>query len=69
MVASAAWLTQFSLANLEVRLAFARMIWNFEIKLSEETDPAWLDQLVFLTWQKKPLVVELTPKERSPIQS
>lgn len=44
------------------------MIWNFEIKVSAETDPAWDDQLVFLSWQKKPLIVELKAKDRSAIR-
>lgn len=58
-----------NLGNLETRLALARMIWNFEIKLSANTDSAWDDQLVFLSWQKKPLIVELKAKERASMKS
>jgi hypothetical protein len=53
-----------SLANLETRLALARMIWNFTIEMSDETSPDWEDQQVYLSWQKKPLIVKLKARER-----
>lgn len=58
-----------NLGNLETRLTLARMVWNFDMKLSAETDSAWDDQLVFLSFQKKPLIVELRAKERSSTKS
>lgn len=58
-------LNQHSLANLETRLVLARMIWNFTMELSEETDLDWEDQQAFLSWQKKPLVVKLKARQRS----
>ena len=58
-------LIECSLGNLETRLVLARMIWNFTMELSEETDPDWEDQQVFLSWQKKPLVVKLKARQRS----
>ena len=51
-----------SVGTLESRLVLARIIWNFNIELSEETDPAWLDQEAFVTWDRKPLIVKLHPK-------
>lgn len=58
-------LIECSLGNLETRLVLARMIWNFTMELSEETDPDWEDQQVFLSWQKKPLMVKLKVRQRS----
>ena len=57
-----------SLGNLEMRLALARLIWNFDMKLSPDTDPAWDDQLAFIAFQKKPLIVELRARERSSVK-
>ena len=56
---------QRSLGNLETRLIFARMIWNFDIQICEKTDSAWEDQQVYLSWQKKPLFVRLQTRSRS----
>ena len=56
---------RYSLGNLETRLVLARMVWNFDMELSNETDPAWEDQEVYLSWQKKPLIVKLRPRIRS----
>ena len=41
------------------------MIWNFDMELSDETDPVWDDQKVYLSWQKKPLIVKLRPRIRT----
>ena len=41
------------------------MIWNFDMELSDETDPVWEDQEVYLSWQKKPLIVKLRPRART----
>jgi cytochrome P450 len=50
-----------ALGDMEVRLVLANLIYNFDLQLSEETMDDWTDQLVYLTWQKNPLVVKLTP--------
>ena len=51
------------LAGAEMRLIICKLLWLFHLEASEETKPDWADQLVFLRWQKTPLVVRLTPRE------
>lgn len=46
------------------RLALAKMMWHFDIELLPETDPNWVDQRVYIVWQKKPLIVKLTPRRK-----
>lgn len=45
------------------------MLWNFDMKLTADTDSAWDDQLAFISWEKKPLIVELKAKERTSMKS
>jgi len=40
------------------------MVWHFDIALDSETDENWLEQKSFIVWQKKPLVVRLTPRAK-----
>lgn len=51
-------LTIISLANHEMRLVLASMIWNFDLELCEESE-SWLDQKVYILWVKGPLMVKL----------
>lgn len=51
--------TAYSLALAEIRLTLAHVLWNFEIELNDETDPDWIKQKAWMTWQKKPLIVNL----------
>ena len=37
-----------SLAQAELRLILASLLWTFDIMMSEETDEDWLDQNVYL---------------------
>jgi len=46
------------------RLALAKMVWHFDMELAEETDEAWLDQRVYIVWQKKPLIVKVRPRRK-----
>lgn len=48
-----------SLANAEIALVLTRLLWEFDITLSDETDSNWPDQQAWFTWNKKPLVVKL----------
>ncbi|CAO1597111.1 hypothetical protein XANCAGTX0491_000936 [Xanthoria calcicola] len=48
-----------NLANAEIALVLTRLLWEFDITLSEETDRNWPDQQAWFTWNKKPLVVKL----------
>ncbi|KAL8805418.1 MAG: hypothetical protein Q9182_001984 [Xanthomendoza sp. 2 TL-2023] len=50
------------LANAEIALVLTRLVWEFDIFMSDETDRKWSDQLAWFTWKKKPLVVNI--KER-----
>jgi len=52
-----------NLAYAEMRLILARVIWNFDLKLADESQD-WSDQSVYTFWEKKPLDVVLTPVVR-----
>jgi cytochrome P450 len=48
-----------NLAYMEMRIILARLIWNFDLELSEESEN-WANQKVFLLYEKPPLIVKLT---------
>ncbi|KAL8766416.1 MAG: hypothetical protein Q9209_006792 [Squamulea sp. 1 TL-2023] len=52
-----------NLASAEIHFVLTRLLWEFDIYLSEETGRNWPDQKAWFTWMKKPLVVNI--KERS----
>jgi len=52
-----------NLAYAEMRLILARVIWNFDLKLAD--DSIWTDQHVYTFWEKGPLNVVLTPVVRA----
>lgn len=52
-----------SLANAEIALALTRLLWEFDLSISEETDKNWPDQKAWFTWHKKPLIVVLRERE------
>ncbi|KAI1174097.1 cytochrome P450 [Nemania sp. FL0916] len=45
-----------NLADAEVRLILAKVLWNFKLELDRETGD-WFDQKTYILWQKKPLMV------------
>lgn len=47
-----------SLAYIEMRLILAKMMYKFDLQLASESKD-WLDQKVFLVWEKKPLMVKI----------
>lgn len=53
-----------SLAYAEMRIILARVIFNFDLKIAEESK-GWMEsQKIYLLWQKGPLNVHLTPVNR-----
>ncbi|KAJ6112030.1 hypothetical protein N7523_008091 [Penicillium sp. IBT 18751x] len=50
-----------NLAYVEMRIILARMVFNFDMELDKPSD-VWTDQQCFLLWEKKPLMVRLTPR-------
>ncbi|KAJ4389106.1 hypothetical protein N0V93_006568 [Gnomoniopsis smithogilvyi] len=51
-----------NLAYIEMRLILARVLWNFDMKLADESKNWIADQKIFLLWEKPPLNVYLTPR-------
>jgi len=49
-----------NLAYHEMRLVLAALVLNFDFKLDEKCKN-WTEQKVYLLWEKKPLLLELTP--------
>ncbi|KAL6161407.1 hypothetical protein ACJQWK_08592 [Exserohilum turcicum] len=48
------------LANQEMRLILARLLWSFDVTLTDENDRwDWGDQSTYIFWDKKPLEVVL----------
>lgn len=46
-----------------MRLLMTRLLWKFDLELLPESK-AWIDQKVFLFWDKKALQVKLTEAKR-----
>jgi len=53
-----------NMAYHEVRLILAKVLWNFDLTLSPESD-GWTDQKTYILWEKKPLMCRLTPAGRA----
>jgi cytochrome P450 len=50
-----------NLAYAEMKVILARILWNFDIALCEESRD-WMDRLkVYTLWMKEPMMVKLTP--------
>ena len=52
----------FSLAYAELRNILARMLWNFDMELSD-VSKNWRDQRVFVLWEKPGMMVKLTERK------
>ena len=50
-------------AGAEMRLIMCKLLWLFDLQASEDMKPGWADQLVYLRWQKTPLIVRLIPRD------
>ena len=46
------------MGDMEVRLILASLVWAFDIELEPETGN-WMEQDVYLTWVKRPLMVRI----------
>lgn len=54
-----------SLAYSEMKLILAKLIWNYTISLVDEKDKDWVyGQDMYGLWDKQPLFVRLTPREK-----
>ena len=53
---------------MELRLALARTIWNFDIGLCEELGMNWDDQKIYMTWKKTPLIIKLAASTQAKSQ-
>ncbi|OCK76499.1 benzoate 4-monooxygenase cytochrome P450 [Lepidopterella palustris CBS 459.81] len=49
-----------NMAYHEMRLILSKVLWNFDLSLTEESKN-WSDQDVFTLWDKPPLMVKITP--------
>lgn len=53
-----------SLAYVEMRIMLARLLWNFDLVLAEDSK-AWMEtQKIYTLWEKGPLNVYLKPVMR-----
>ena len=50
-----------SLAYVEMRIILARLLWNFDVELCDESK-GWNEQRVFFLYEKPPLMVKLTKR-------
>lgn len=46
----------------EMRLILTKTLYNFDLTLCEESK-RWADQKTYIMWEKKPLMVRLTPRK------
>lgn len=46
-----------------MRLILASILWNFDMELVSGQEN-WIDQKIYLVWEKHPLMVKLTPVKR-----
>ncbi|KAF1998245.1 cytochrome P450 [Amniculicola lignicola CBS 123094] len=51
-----------NLAYFEIKSTIARLVWNFDMEICEESK-SWIQQKVFLVWEKGPLWVKLRQRE------
>ncbi|KAI6360834.1 hypothetical protein MCOR25_006636 [Pyricularia grisea] len=51
-----------NLAYHEMRLIFAKVVWNFDLELTPESE-GWTNQKIFVLWEKHPLMVKMKPRK------
>ncbi|KAF2122857.1 putative benzoate 4-monooxygenase cytochrome P450 [Lophiotrema nucula] len=51
-----------NLAYFEIKSTIARLVWNFEMQLCKESK-SWINQNVFLVWEKGPLWVQFRERK------
>ncbi|KAK6952190.1 hypothetical protein Daesc_006723 [Daldinia eschscholtzii] len=52
-----------NLAYVELKIIIARLVWDFDIE--NVTEGEWMDQKVYMVWEKSPLWIKLHPAQRS----
>ncbi|KAI8631877.1 averantin oxidoreductase [Xylariaceae sp. FL1651] len=52
-----------NLAYAEIKLVISRMVWHFDMENATEGD--WMDQRVYLVWEKSPLWIKLHPAKQA----
>ncbi|KAK2047235.1 cytochrome P450 [Colletotrichum somersetense] len=52
-----------NLAMTEMRVILAKVIWNFDMEISDDSRD-WMDQKLYGFWKKGPLNVRLTPRKK-----
>ena len=53
----------YRLAWVEMKMTLAKVIWNFDLELSERMmGGEWSDQKVYLVHEKTPMYVKLRPR-------
>src|SRR2546423_11613776 len=50
-----------NLAYAEMRVILAKVLFHFDLELDEGKTGQWLDQKVYILWEKVPLWVKLKP--------
>ena len=51
-----------NLAYVEMKIIIARLVWTFDME--NATEGNWLDQRVYMVWEKRPLWIKLHPAKR-----
>lgn len=55
------------LANSEMRLVIARIVYSFDLRLSDENDRFdWGEQATYIIWEKRPLQVVVNEAKGAP---
>ncbi|KAK4934858.1 hypothetical protein LTR10_023977 [Elasticomyces elasticus] len=55
-----------SLAYAEIRVIMSKLLYTYDLSLASESDtPDWPDQPTYSLWEKKPVMVNLTPVKRN----
>ncbi|KAK5119344.1 hypothetical protein LTR85_007700 [Meristemomyces frigidus] len=52
-----------NMAYHEIRIILAKVLWNFDLQLCSESDD-WIDQKIYIFWDKGPLYCQLRPVKR-----
>lgn len=45
-----------------MRLTLAKLLWNFDFELLDDSDKWMRDQKAYLVWEKIPLMARFTPR-------
>ncbi|KAJ1337314.1 aspirochlorine biosynthesis cytochrome P450 monooxygenase [Microdochium nivale] len=54
-----------NLAYAELKLVIARLLWEFDLEYCGPKEDDWMDQQIYITWAKKPLMVKLHPRHKA----